>query len=194
MWRLFTPNKTLTRQNRANVPSCDALWWVMTRATTSSGNDSAVRYSEQLAGQMSCSLPEGRGDQMFAQLDYYIQQYSSSSLFLFTECHSQLKSRFFCAPRFPPGGVLPIWDQMLCRKHIPETKIPHTSTKSKAIFQLQNKECRVNNRISDTRLNRTPAQQTRETWRRDLNMITYLSPHEACTPVSYTHLTLPTNS
>ena len=42
--------------------------------------------------------------------------------------------------------------------------------------------CRVNNQISDTRLNRTPAQQIRETWRRGLSMITYLSPHEACTP------------
>ena len=42
---------------------------------------------------------------------------------------------------------------------------------------------RVNNRLSDTRLNRTPAQQIRETWRRGLSMITYLSPHEACTPV-----------
>ena len=41
---------------------------------------------------------------------------------------------------------------------------------------------RVNNRISDTGLNRTPAQQIRETWRRGLSMITYLSPHEACIP------------
>ena len=41
---------------------------------------------------------------------------------------------------------------------------------------------RVNNQISDTRLNRTPAQQIRETWRRGLNKITYLSPREACTP------------
>ena len=41
---------------------------------------------------------------------------------------------------------------------------------------------RVNNRISDTRLNRTPAQQIQETWRRGLSMITYLSPYEACTP------------
>ena len=41
---------------------------------------------------------------------------------------------------------------------------------------------RVNNRISDTRLNRTPAQQIQETWRRGPSMITYLSPYEACTP------------
>ena len=40
---------------------------------------------------------------------------------------------------------------------------------------------RVNNRISDTRLNRTPAQQIQGTWRRGLSMITYLSPYEACT-------------
>ena len=47
------------------------------------------------------------------------------------------------------------------------------------LFVIQN---RVNNRISDTRLNRTPAQQIQETWMRGLSMITYFSPREACTP------------
>ena len=41
---------------------------------------------------------------------------------------------------------------------------------------------RVNNQISDTRLNRTPARQICETWRRGLSVIAYLSPHEAWNP------------
>ena len=51
----------------------------------------------------------------------------------------------------------------------------------KIIEQEKPSTFRVNNRISDTRLNRTPAQQIQETWRRGLSMITYFSPREACT-------------
>ena len=43
-------------------------------------------------------------------------------------------------------------------------------------------QTRINHHISDTRLNWTPAQQIRKTWRCDLSMTTYLSPYEACTP------------